>query len=461
MKRIFHVALRELLSTVFTKGFILGMLMTPVLIGIALVALPLLMNEAPPKIDGELAVVDPTGEVSAGVAEYLDPAAVAQRREELKQRIDEVMPNAVKSFTDDPKTKKALDDAISTAAGDVPVISVHVLPDDADLEAEKAPLLVGTAQDGGRLALVVVHDNAVVADAEGGYGKFDLYVREKLDDRIVDEIRDAFKETIIARRVRGQGLDLDEVKRLTRVGRVPTRTVTEEGERENTEILNMFLPMAFMILLLMSVMTGGQYLMTTTIEEKSSRVVEVLLAAVSPMELMTGKVLGQLVVGFIVLGLYGGLGMVGLLSFSMVGLLDPMLLVYLVIFYLTAYFVLASFMAAVGAAVNEMREAQTLMTPIILVVMIPWMLWLPITRNPDSLFAVVLSFVPPLSSFVMMIRLASTSPPPFWQVAASIAVGLVAVYASLVLAAKVFRIGLLLHGKPPNFATLVRWVRMA
>jgi ABC-type Na+ efflux pump permease subunit len=201
--------------------------------------------------------------------------------------------------------------------------------------------------------------------------------------------------------------------------------------------------------------------MTTTVEEKASRVVEILLSAVSPLELMTGKILGQMVVGFVILALYAGMGIAGLSAFAALGLVDLSLIFYLVVFYLIAYFILGSVLAAVGAAVNEMREAQSLMTPIILIIMIPWFLWLPITRDPNAPFAVVLSFLPPINAFTMLLRMTSTTPPPVWQVWLSIAVGLLAAWGSVWFAAKVFRVGLLMFGKPPSLRTLIRWVRMA
>ncbi len=137
-------------------------------------------------------------------------------------------------------------------------------------------------------------------------------------------------------------------------------TVTCRGRADHQHGAEHLLPAAFMVLLLMSVMTSGQYLLTSTVEEKSNRVVEVLLSAVSPMELMTGKILGQMAVGLLVLLLYAGLGLAALVSFATLGLLDPVLVVYLLIFYVLAYFTFAAMMAAVGSAVNEMREAQTL-----------------------------------------------------------------------------------------------------
>jgi ABC-2 type transport system permease protein len=219
--------------------------------------------------------------------------------------------------------------------------------------------------------------------------------------------------------------------------------------------------MAFMGLLLISALTSGQMLLTTTVEEKSSRVVEVLLSAVSPMELMTGKILGQMAVGFLVLALYAGLGLAALFSFAMLGLLDPMLIVFLVIFFILAYFTIAAFMAAIGSAVNEIREAQTLMTPVMLVIMIPWILWMPISREPNSMLAVILSFIPPMSNFVMLLRMTSTAPPPVWQVGLSILVGAAGAAIAVWCAAKIFRIGLLMFGKPPSFGTLIKWVRMA
>jgi ABC-2 type transport system permease protein len=201
--------------------------------------------------------------------------------------------------------------------------------------------------------------------------------------------------------------------------------------------------------------------MTSTVEEKASRVVEVLLSAVSPLELMAGKVLGQMAVSLLVLGLYIGIGVLMLSSFAMLGLLDPWLIAYLVIFFLITYFLFASVFGAIGAAVTEMREAQALVTPVMLLLMVPWLLVAPVARDPNTTMAIALSFIPPVNTLAMMIRMASTSPPPLWQVWLTIGIGLASACAVTWAAAKIFRIGLLMYGKPPNFATMLRWVRQA
>ena len=257
-------------------------------------------------------------------------------------------------------------------------------------------------------------------------------------------------------------MDRSEIVALTTVPAGSTKEITDSGEaRRASSELNMLLPFGFMLLLIMSVMVGGQYLLTTTIEEKSSRVVEVLLSAVSPMQLMTGKIIGQMGVGMVLLSVYTGVGIASLVAFHLLDLISIDKIVFLIIYFVLAYFIFASLMAAIGAAVNELREAQSLMGPVMMIIMLPYFFWMPISRDPNSTLSFVLSMVPPMSPFAMMVRIGSTEPVPVWQVLTSIGVAAVFALGCVWFAAKVFRVGLLMYGKPPNIRTLIRWVRMA
>jgi ABC-2 type transport system permease protein len=467
MKKILYVAGREFMATVTTKGFVFGILVAPVAIGLIIFLLPRYLTKAPPKVEGQVVVIDPTAAVAEGVAAYLTPERFAERRAKTTRDIEKATPVALRSQTSaTPGAQAAVKQSIDTALGSVPRLQVITLAAGSDPAAAKAPLKLplpdrGAAPDT-RLAVIVVDADAVrPADGKESYGTYELFVRDKLDDRLVDDLHGATREAIVASRIQAAGFDAARIKILTSVPRPDSRTVTAEGERTTNRELNFILPMAFMILLLVSVMTSGQYLLTSTVEEKSNRVVEVLLSAVSPMELMTGKIVGQMAVGLLILLLYAGLGLLALVSFATLGLIDPILLLFLPIFFVLAYFTFASLMAAVGSAVNEIREAQSLMMPVMMTLMVPWILWLPLSREPNSMLAVVLSFVPPFSNFVMLLRMASVSPPPMWQAWVSIAIGAAGVYATLWFAAKVFKIGLLMYGKPPTFATLIRWARMS
>ena len=455
MSRILHVALRDFLATVMTKGFIIGLLIAPAIGGVMFLVGPWLFDDSRYRIEGEYAVVDPTGAVLPAMSAALDPGAVAERRMNEFRRTLGDAPEAVRGMAE-----AAIGQSMDDALGPAPDVRLRALPADADVEAAKAWL--NEESDGPRhTALIVIHEHAVAAGGAQGLGSYDLFVPPGLDERDLDFIHDSVRDAIVDARVAARSLDRGELDALLRVPRPRSTTVGPDAERETVGGLNTMLPMAFMILMFIGVMSGGQTMLTSMIEEKSTRVVEVLLSAVSPMELMAGKLIGGVAITLVMLGLYIAMGLALLATFSLFGLLDPWLIVYLAIFFLIGFFLFGSLMLAVGAAVNDMTEAQTLQMPLMLVLMVPWFIWPAVSRNPGSTFAVVVSHLPPLNTFGMLLRLGSSQPPPWWEVWLSIAVGLASVVAAVWVAAKVFRIGLLMYGKPPDLKTLIRWVRAA
>ena len=442
MNKVLQIAVREFVSTVFTRAFIIGLLILPIMIAIGILVGPRLFSDRNFKVEGQVAVIDPTGQIVA----RLRSAAADKPRTGVEALLGSGGAN--------PQDIAA---ALATPAN----LTIVERPEAANLDAEKA-WLRATDPSSPHLALVVVAPNAVEPrSGETELGTYELYVPQKQDTRIDTAVQQSLRNAIVGARLAARDLDRATIDALVRVPRVRAVAVGESGEHGAAGGLNFVLPLAFMFLLFMGVMGSGQGLLTTTIEEKSSRVIEVLLSAVSPMQLMAGKLLGHMGISLLGMSLYIALGVLTLSSFSLFGLLDPSLIVYLLIFYLIAFFTIGSLMMAVGSAVNELREAQSLMMPITLLLIVPWIFWMPISRNPNSTLALVASFLPPVSSFGMLLRISSTSPPPAWQVWLSIAIGVAGVVGATWVAAKVFRIGLLMFGKAPNFATLVRWVRSA
>jgi ABC-2 type transport system permease protein len=452
MKKIFHVARRDFLATVSTKGFIIAVMVPPVVYGAILLAFPRLTSNRMPAVSGRVALVDQTGEVAADIRRYLDPRAMVERR---AGSVERAIATSTPGGAAAPPGAAAMREA---ALGPVPDLDIVERPASA-LDQEKD--LLKQRADGRRQIAVLVIDADAVAGTAGKFGDYDLFVRPNLDSRIQNELRAAAADAIVSARARAAGLDRDRINAITRVERGPSITVTAAGESATSNVFNSVVPMGFAILLMISVMSSGQYLLTTTIEEKSTRTMEVILSAVSPLELLTGKILGQMAVGLAILTTYASIGILGLVSMAMFGLLDLSLLIYLFIFFLITYVVMGSLMAAIGSAVNELREAQSLMTPITLLMMVPWLFWYPISRDPNSVFATVVSFVPPMNTFAMLLRMTSTAPPPLWQVWLSIAVGVAAAAGALWFASRIFQIGLLMHGRPPNVATLIKWARQA
>ncbi|MCH8269709.1 MAG: ABC transporter permease [Planctomycetes bacterium] len=457
MNRVVQIAIREFCSTAITKGFVIGAFVVPA--GMALVmaiVFPILLATRATEIHGRVALFDPTGQIAGPFQQRLTPEALAERKEQQSRDAAEAISDAV-----GVEVPAKLD--VAARPRDVSTFAVELLEADTDLDQIKASLWRGSGSDDSLTALVVVDSQAIEPDAEGEYGSYEIYHKPRLDPRHISRISSAVEAAIRSSRIEAADLGVpeDKLRRIFRVSPTVKREVTEHGERRSLGELKFLVSIGFMILIFIPVIMGGQFLLTTMVEEKSNRVVEVLLSAVSAQQLMTGKILGQLVVGLSILLIYGTIGGGALVAFGLSHLIGPLNLISLLVFFLIAYCTIASFMAAIGSAVNDFREAQALQTPVMMVLMLPYLLAFPITANPSSAFSTIVSFVPIINPFAMMLRITSHEPPPYWQIGLSIAIGIATAALCLRLAAKVFRIGLLLHGKPPNFATLVRWVRMA
>jgi ABC-2 type transport system permease protein len=157
--------------------------------------------------------------------------------------------------------------------------------------------------------------------------------------------------------------------------------------------------------------------------------------------------------------IYSSLGIISLIALALSDLVNPMDLVYLGIYFIMAYFMIASMMAAVGSAVSDIRDANTLVTPVMLTLMLLWGLWFPISKDPNGTVATVFSFLPPTIPFAMVLRIAADEPVPVWQIPFTIAWGYACMVAMVWFAARVFRVGVLMYGKPPSFVELAKWVR--
>lgn len=446
------VARRDFIAAVATKGFIFGLLIMPAMFALIAVMAPRIMNGRSPQVRGDVAVIDPTGRVAGELREALAPAAIARRSAEDTRQATDALP---------AQAKAASDAAIQQALGQVPELRLLDRGAGATVDQEKGWLLAGT--EGERhLAMIAVKTDAVEKQAgKSGFGSYELYVSPGLDQATESIVHESMRQAIVNARLQATSLDRAAVEATMRVDRPASVIVSDRGEQQSQRGFTSALPFILGILMFMGIMFGGQGLMTSTVEEKSSRVVEVLLASVSPVELMAGKLIAQLGIGLMIIAMYVGLGFLALFQFAMFGLVNPVLILYLLVFFVISYLVYGALMMAIGAAVNQMQEAQSLMGPVMMLLVLPYVLTSMVGRAPNSTMSVVLSFVPPVNTFIMLARLASDTPPPMWQVGLTVLIGCAAACAAVWFAAKVFRIGLLMHGKPPNFMTLLKWARAA
>ena len=228
---------------------------------------------------------------------------------------------------------------------------------------------------------------------------------------------------------------------------------------QNAQALRGLGAFMYFFVMFMSIIGTSQMLVTSVIEEKNSRVIEVLLSAVSPFELMAGKILGLVAAGLtsaviLVTAVGVAAGSVGVLKAP-----SAALLVLFLIYYLLGFALVSSLFAAVGAAFNTLKEAQAVLMPLQLFLILPFMFWMTIFQHPDGALAVTLSMFPPTAPTVMILRIAVLPKPPWTDIGASLLLLCASVPCAVWAAAKVFRTGILLYGKPPKLAEILRWIR--
>lgn len=443
MGRIRAIAAREFKQTVLTKSFIFGALVLPiVLIGIGAL-IPLLVGSTTPPVVGTLVVADKDGSVADQMRMAFDAMRAAGRV-------------ATPSVTTLPPPLPTGGFGSMPMQDDPPVdITVMRLALDADLTREQARV-----QTGEILGLVEV-PAALLQSAPPSDVDISVLVPTASPAKTTAMIGRVAREATVTARVAAAGGDLAAVRALLRPPSAATARVSNEGQRSTERLeIRMLLPGAFMFLMWIAAFSSANQLLTSTIEEKSSKVIEVLLSATSPLDLLAGKILGQSLVSVVMLGMYGIAGLVGLTLLAMTDLVDVPTLLLFVVWFLLGYFMCAAMMAAVGSAVSDLREAQTLVTPVMLLMMTPMMLWLPISENPTGMLATVFSFIPPIGPFVMVLRTTgAVEGIPAWQVGAALLVNAVGAVGLVWLGARIFRIGILMQGKPPTPIELLRWAR--
>ena len=243
----------------------------------------------------------------------------------------------------------------------------------------------------------------------------------------------------------------------------------------------------------------GAILMRSVIEEKTSRIVEIITSSVKPIELMLGKLLGVCLVALTQFSLwiatYAGVTILAApvaqffinqrmgdfqnslnavdatgtaanmpsdidLSFLEQFSIDPLFVLYFFVFFVLGFLMYSSIFAAIGAAVDSEQDSQQFMTPVMLPIFLGYMLNFRIAEAPDSTFAIVASLFP-LTSPINMVTRMLVSNVPFWEVLLSILLLILSLIGMLLLAARIYRTGILMYGKKPTLKELYKWIRQA
>ena len=418
MRRPWLIAQREFFENVRTKGFWIGIFVLPLILTLSVVLPAVLEKVRKPR---PFAVIDYSGWVLDAVRPKLGEGA---------KRFTQV---AETPAPDDPAAEDSLNQLVR----------------DEDLFAY---FVIGPDPIGGSAGSLYLSRNLTDSD-----------LREWFGEHVTAAVR--------TRRLERERIDPVVATWIQEPLRFELRKVTAAGEAAEVtaqDRLRQWAPLIFVYLLWISVFSISQMLLTNTVEEKSNRIIEVLLSSVSPVELMAGKIAGIAQTGFTIIVAWllsfflitkyvpGWIGVPSTLDLSVLTN-DPVYLTSFVAYFLLGYLLFAAMLVGIGAVCNTLKEAQNLMGPITILLILPLLAMVPIGKDPNGTLAKVLSFIPPFTPFVMMNRAAG--PPALWEYVATTALLLVSIVVALWAAAKVFRIGVLLTGKPPKLGEILRWIR--
>ena len=285
------------------------------------------------------------------------------------------------------------------------------------------------------------------------------YFSESLSNiKVYTSLRRILNQLVIEQRMLEQNIDIALVGTLSKKIEFETYEIDELGETsEGDEFSSFLVPYLFLMILFMTVFMSGQLLLRSVMEERTSRTIEILLSSVTPDEIMKGKIMGL-----------GALGMFQMIFYLSIGLtvthykgwasIDLPQIPLFMIFFITGYLFYAAIFAAMGTFFTSEQEAQQSSGIISLVAILPMVFASYFITNPGSTFTIGLTYVPPLTPFMMIIRL-GTGTVEINEIVFATVLMTFSCWLMLGVSGKIFRTAVLLYGKKITINEVVKWVR--
>ena len=433
MRKALIVAQSEFITLVRSKAFLIGLILMPVVMGTS-VMLVRATKDATDMKDRTFALVDYTGVVAEplkGVANLYNSGTPSP--------MDAVLPRKGPRF-----------------------IPVEIKPSGGDGEALRLDLSnrVRTQE-----FFAFVEVPAEILDPASGVS-IRYYSDHPSYNALPQWLRATVNAVVLNERFRRASVDRALVVRLTKQAPIEELGLFERGTdggikaAEEVNVARAYgIPLAVLVLMYITIMTSAPQLLNSVIEEKMSRISEVLIGSVTPFELMMGKLLGGAATSILLCGIYIAGGLIVVQYWGYASAVTVAIVAWFVLYLTLALFIFGSLFIAIGAACNDLKDSQNMMTPVMLLVMVPVFTAGSVLRAPEGTMATVLSLVPTAAPFLMLLRISLQPGPPMWQIVVSVVLmtctALVVVWA----AGKIFRTGLLMQGKSATLGEMAKWVR--
>jgi len=427
---------REYAQVVKKKSFIVGLVLTPLLMS-AFVVLPALLAFMKSDRTEHLAVIDQT---DRALGDQFDAALDSYKLKDNEDTPYYAIDRVFKIGPDDPARFKAVEDSLRLLVDGKELKYFLVLKADAELVDSS-------------LYLVTNSDN---------FTSIRRFERELA--KLLASVRLQRSEI---------NLSVDSILVLTRSLDLSVRDTKGESMPFATKY---FSALVFVMILFGTILGYGQMVMRSVIEEKNSRIMEVMISSVSPFQLMMGKIMG---LGAATLTQVAAWFCMGAMLFLLRGafnidvsieriVFNPAIIIFFILYLVSGYLLFSTLFALVGSIVTSEKEAQSLVAPITMILILPMILGIAVVQDPNSTMARVLSLIPFTAPTMMMMRLVFVTPTVteyslFGGIVGEALLGFLLVvftFAAMVwLTGRVFRIGILMYGKRPTLPEIIKWVK--
>jgi ABC-2 type transport system permease protein len=452
MNKLLAIIKREYLTKVRTKFFVIMTILGPVMLAVFTV-LPAFLFSVKTG-DTRIAIVDQTE--GAKLYEPIRGALLSQERDG-----DDKRPQVGESLGENPQQRmeKA---GKKSYNGSFRVEQAKL--DGRSLDDVRHELNARIGRDELEGYLVIPPDILSNSNSKTGYygrNVGDVITRGQIENRLNSVVR---RQRLIAEGVKDQ--DVDALSKSVDVAAYPINEKGQEGAEDSGAGFAMVFIIAFLIYI--TVLLYGQVVLGAIIEEKETRIAEILFSSVRPFTIMFGKLIGVSLMALTQLAIWGvafvavALYLVPLMSAQGLDIhlphLPPFFFVYFFLFFVLGYFMYAAIYVLVGSMVTTSQEGGQMAMPVVFLLMAGLYMAFPVIRAPNSSFAIWVSMVPFFAPITMLVRIVSQTP-PFWQIALSFAIGCATVVLLLWLASRIYRIGMLMYGKKASIPEVARWVR--
>lgn len=460
MNKLFAVVKREYIQRVRTKFFLVMTVLGPIML-VVFTIVPGLLFSIKAGGSTRIAVVDQTEGMKLS-----DSIRHSLLKEERVDEVDD-NDNVGMAGSENANTKDRMQKAGKSLTGSFFVEQINARG--RALDDLKRELNVRIAKDELDGYLVIPPD--ILKNTESKtyyYGRNvgDVITRGQIENRLNRAIR---RERLISSGVKEQYIE--ELSKPVDIVTYPINEKGEEGLEDSGAGFVMVFVIAFLIYL--TVLMYGQIVLGAIVEEKETRIAEILFSSVRSLTLMIGKLIGVSLVALTQLGIwvlaFALLSLWGISALASRGVdmgdisiphLPPLFFVYFFLFFVLGYFLYATIYVLVGSMVTTTQEGGQMAMPVIFLLMAGLYMAFPVIRSPNSSFAFWVSMFPFFSPITMIVRIVSQTP-PFWQIALSLLIGYLTVGLLLWLASRIYRIGMLMYGKKASIPEVMRWVRQA